>query len=64
MGVTLPSPAPPVDHPQDPQWGLASAIRCLVDYQSHTGERPMSIVWRLHEPIPASFLPKTNKLVS
>ena len=36
----------------------------LVDYQSHSGERPMSIVWRLQEPIPASYLPKTNKLVS
>jgi hypothetical protein len=34
----------------------------LVDYQSHEGERPMSIIWRLHEPIPARYLPKTNKL--
>lgn len=34
----------------------------LVDYQSHKGERPMSIVWRLHEPIPARYLTKTNKL--
>lgn len=36
----------------------------LVEYQSHKGERPMSIIWYLQEPIPASYLPKTNKLVS
>ncbi len=36
----------------------------LVEYQSHKGERPMSIIWRLQEPIPASYLPKTNKLAS
>lgn len=36
----------------------------LVEYQSHKGERPMSIIWHLQEPIPASYLPKTNKLVS
>ena len=23
----------------------------LVDYQSHTGEKPMSIIWHLQEPI-------------
>lgn len=34
----------------------------LVDYQSHEGEKPMSIIWRLQEPIPARYLPKTNKL--
>lgn len=34
----------------------------LVDYQSHKGERPMSIIWRLHKPIPARYLQKTNKL--
>ncbi|MBR3224438.1 MAG: DUF3427 domain-containing protein [Atopobiaceae bacterium] len=34
----------------------------LVDYRSHEGERPMSIVWSLREPIPARYLPKTNKL--
>lgn len=34
----------------------------LVDYVSHTGSRPMSITWRLHNPIPAKFVKKTNKL--
>ena len=48
------------------EFGLTSTY-CflgLVEYQSHKGERPMSIIWHLQEPIPASYLPKTNKLVS
>ena len=32
-------------------------------YLSHTGSRPMSIVWELEHPIPAKFLKKTNKLI-
>lgn len=35
----------------------------LADYIGHEGSRPMSITWRLHKPIPAKFLKKTNKLV-
>lgn len=34
----------------------------LVSYQSHEGSRPMSIVWRLHRPIPSKFLRVSNKL--
>ena len=33
-------------------------------YVRHTGSRPMSIVWHLDTPIPAKFLPTTNKLVA
>ena len=36
----------------------------LVDPVSHSGSRPMTIIWRLRRPIPAKFLPKTNKLAS
>ena len=32
-------------------------------YISHTGDRPMSITWKLDKPIPAKFLKKTNKLM-
>lgn len=35
----------------------------LTDYVSSTGSKPMSITWRLHKPIPAKYLRKTNKLV-
>lgn len=35
----------------------------LADYVSHQGSKPMNIIWRLHQPIPARFLKKTNKLV-
>ncbi len=36
--------------------GLAAPYTCLglVDYVSHTGERPMAITWRLRAPMPAS----------
>jgi hypothetical protein len=35
----------------------------LADYVEHEGSKPMNIIWRLHEPIPAKYLRKTNKLV-
>lgn len=35
----------------------------LADYIKHEGSRPMSITWKLHRPIPAKYLKKTNKLV-
>lgn len=31
---------------------------------SHSGSRPISIVWRLDDPIPAEFLTATNKLAN
>ena len=34
-----------------------------ADYVRHTGDRPMSITWKLERPIPAKFLKKTNKLM-
>lgn len=35
----------------------------LADYVKHEGSRPMNITWKLHKPIPAKYLKKTNKLV-
>ena len=35
----------------------------LADFLSVTGSKPMNITWRLHDPIPAKYLRKTNKLV-
>ena len=34
-----------------------------ANHLSHTGSRPMNVVWRLDRPIPAKYLRKTNKLV-
>ena len=34
----------------------------LVDHYAHEGNRPMTIIWKLHEAIPARYLQKTNKL--
>lgn len=31
-------------------------------YVSHEGNKPMSIIWKLHHPIPASFIDVTDKL--
>ena len=33
-----------------------------ANYLSHIGSRPMSITWRMDNPIPAKYLKKTNKL--
>ncbi|MGN1388753.1 MAG: DUF3427 domain-containing protein, partial [Bulleidia sp.] len=33
-------------------------------YESHTGSRPMTIIWKLDHPILARFLPKTSKVLS
>ncbi len=35
----------------------------LADFLSSTGSKPMSIIWKLKNPIPAKYLRKTNKLV-
>lgn len=34
-----------------------------ADFLSVGGSKPMNITWRLHKPIPAKYLRKTNKLV-
>ena len=34
-----------------------------ADYVSHTGSRPMNIVWQLHQEIPAKFLQKTQQVM-
>ena len=36
----------------------------LADYVTHTGSKPMNIIWQLHYPIPAKYMQKTNKLVA
>jgi len=35
-----------------------------LDYVSHTGSRPISIVWRLKHPMPARLLRRTARLAS
>ena len=35
-----------------------------ADYVSHKGNKPISFVWKLHEKIPATMLPKANKSVA
>ena len=39
--------------------GVTEPFRCLgfATYESHEGERPMAIRWRLELPIPAAWLP-------
>jgi superfamily II DNA or RNA helicase len=34
-----------------------------VEYQSHTGSRPMSVIWHLERPMPAKYLRKTATLM-
>ena len=34
-----------------------------ADYVSHKHERPISIIWRLHNKIPGKFIETTSKLM-
>ena len=34
-----------------------------ADYMKHEGEKPVSFVWKLHNPMPADLLPKANKSI-
>ena len=44
---------------QRKQGTVTEPFRCLgfANYESHEGERPMAIRWRLERPIPAAWLP-------
>ena len=46
------------------KWGEASPFTFLgpVHYQSHEGSRPMTIIWKLEEPIPAKYINTTSQL--
>lgn len=35
----------------------------LADYVSHTDSKPMNIIWKMKDPIPAKYLRKTNKMI-
>lgn len=35
----------------------------LVEYGSHTGSKPMNVIWKLDNPIPGKYLRNTNKLL-
>ena len=35
-----------------------------ADYVSHEGSKPMSIIWKLDNPIPGKYLKKTNQLAA
>ncbi|MBQ1890418.1 MAG: hypothetical protein II160_06915 [Selenomonas sp.] len=34
-----------------------------ANHVSHSGSKPVQIIWKLDDPIPAKFLNTTNKLV-
>ena len=36
----------------------------LADYVSHTGSRPMDVIWRLRRPIPAKLVSVSSQLAS
>ena len=46
-------------------WGNAAPYSVLgfVDYVEHTGSRPMNIVWKLKDEIPAKYLKQTRKML-
>ncbi len=46
-------------------WGNAAPYSVLgfVDYVQHTGSRPMNVVWRLADEIPAKYIKQTRKMM-
>lgn len=54
------------EHKNDPHHTGAEMYTFLgpVKYVSHEGSKPMNIIWKLENPIPAKFLRKTDKLTS
>ncbi len=49
---------------KDP-WGNAAPYSVLgfVDYVQHTGSKPMNVVWRLANEIPAKYIKQTRKML-
>ncbi len=49
---------------KDP-WGNTAPYTVLgfVDYVQHTGSKPMNIVWKLTDEIPAKYIKQTRKLI-
>ncbi|WP_100407633.1 DEAD/DEAH box helicase [Bacillus solitudinis] len=45
------------------EYGLTSSFIFLgmVDYVKHSGSKPVSFVWRLHEEMPSYLVPRANK---
>lgn len=46
-------------------WGNAAPYSVLgfADYVQHTGSKPMNVVWRLSDEIPAKYIKQTRKLL-
>ncbi len=51
---------------KDDEYGITELYTFLgpVQYVSHEGSKPMSIIWKLNDPIPPTFIRKTNKLLA
>ncbi len=52
------------DNRKDP-WGNSAPYSVLgfVDYVQHTGSKPMNVVWRLADEIPAKYINQTRKML-
>ena len=52
------------DAKKDP-WGNAASYSVLgfADYVQHAGSKPMNIVWKLEDEIPAKYLKQTRKML-
>ncbi|WP_366937323.1 DUF3427 domain-containing protein [Alicyclobacillus sp.] len=48
---------------QDAAGALPYTYLGTAEYVRHTGSRPMSVIWRLHRPLPAKLWRQTNKWV-
>ena len=51
------------EYKKDTSGALPYTFLGLADYVKHYGSYPMNILWKLHRPIPAKYLKKTNKMI-
>ena len=35
-----------------------------AEHEWHSGNKPMSVIWKLEKPIPAKFIKKTSKMLA
>ena len=51
---------------KEDEYGVTEPYTFLgkAQYVSHEGSKPMSIIWKLEEPIPPRFINKTNRLLA
>ena len=49
------------EYKKDGQIAMPYTFLGFADYVKHDGNKPMNILWKMHDPIPAKLISKTNR---